>query len=97
MPHDMRDEEYFKLLGKLNTKQQEFHTHVMHVASQSNQVMCVLHGGAGTGKSTVIQAIAEGLQWFLCRQPGRDYSKPKLLAVAPTGKAAYNIKGQTIH
>ena len=97
MPHDMRDEEYFKLLGKLNTKQQEFHTHVMHVASQNNQVMCVLHGGAGTGKSTVIQAIAEGLQWFLHQQPGRDYSKPQLLAVAPTGKAAYIIKGQTMH
>ena len=97
MPQKMPDEDYFELLGKLNTKQQEFHSHVMQVASQNEQVMCVLHGGAGTGKSTVLTAVAEGLERFLRRQPGTDYSETRLLTVAPTGKAAYNVRGQTIH
>ena len=96
-PQMLTDEEYYNLLGKLNTKQQEFHTHIMQQAFEDKQVMCVLHGGAGTGKSTVIQALSEGLHRFLTSQPGQNPSLNKLLLVAPTGKAAYNIKGQTIH
>lgn len=41
-------------------------------------------GKAGTGKSTV-------LEWF------RAHTKKKVVVLAPTGVAALNVKGQTIH
>ena len=41
-------------------------------------------GGAGTGKSTVIEAI-------------RDQHQRNLVVLAATGVAALNIKGETIH
>lgn len=43
-----------------------------------------LTGKAGTGKSTLIQYF-------------RSHSKKSIVVVAPTGIAAYNIGGQTIH
>ena len=62
IPHIMTDEKYYKLLSQLNRKQEEFHTHIMHQAAEgSEQVLCALHGGAGTGKSTVTRAIYQGL------------------------------------
>ena len=97
IPNIMTDEKYYELLGQLNIKQ-EFHTHIMHQAAQgSEQVLCALHGGAGTGKSTVTHAIYQGLYRLLNKQSGGDFSVSHTLLVAPTGRAVYNIHGCTIH
>ena len=98
IPKLMTDEKYYELLGQLNNKQEEFHTHVMHQAVQgSEQVLCALHGGGGTGKSTVTHAIYQGLYRLLNKHSGDDFSVSHTLLVAPTGRAAYNIHGCTIH
>ena len=53
IPNIMTNENFYELLGQLNKKQEEFYTHIMHQAAQSSeQVLCALHGGAGTGKSS---------------------------------------------
>ena len=94
----MTDEKYYELLGQLNIKQEEFHTHVMHQAAQgSERVLCALHGGGGTGKSTVTRAIYQGLYRLLNKHSGDDFFVSHALLVAPTGRAAYNIHGCTIH
>ena len=98
VPNILTDQEYFKLVMTLNRKQQELHTHIMHEALQgSKQVLCALHGGAGTEKSTVICAIHQGLYKLLNKKPGCGPNHQHVLIVAPTGKAAYNIHGTTIH
>ena len=98
VPNILTDQEYFKLVMTLNRKQQEFHTHIMHEALQgSKQVLCTLHGGADTGKSTVICAIYQGLYRLLNKKPGCDPNHQHVLIVDLTGKAAYNIHGTTIH
>ena len=97
IPDIMTDNEYYDLLCKLNRKQQEFHMHIMQQSQQNiNQVLCALHGGSGTGKSTVIHAIHQGL-YRLLKKSGQDHSIQHILLVAPTGKAASNIHGTTIH
>ena len=97
-PTILNDNEYARLISSLNKKQQEFHSHIIHNAVNSDrQTLCALHGGAGTGKSTVIRAIHQSLFRILNKQPGEDPSTKKVLLVAPTGKAAYNIKGITAH
>ena len=98
IPNIISDDEYYDLLGKLNRKQQEFHMHIMQQSQQNNnQILCALHGGAGTGKSTVIHAIHQGLYRLLNKRSGEDHSIQHILLVAPTGKTASNIRGSTIH
>jgi len=45
---------------------------------------CFITGRAGTGKSTLLKLF-------------RDTTKKKVIVLAPTGVAALNVKGQTIH
>ena len=98
VPNVMTNENFYELLGQLNKKQEEIYTHIMHQAAQSSeQVLCALHGGAGTGKSTVIRAIYQGLYRLLNKRSGENGSDPHALLIAPTGRAAYNISGYTIH
>ena len=56
----------------------------------------IVHGGAGCGKSTVINILK---QWahLILQQPGDDPDCPYVLVCAPTGTAASNIRGQTLH
>lgn len=66
---------------KLSNKQQEFYDLVMSGKS------CFLQGKAGTGKSFITKKVIEDLKKM----------DKKVIAIAPTGVAANNIKGQTIH
>ena len=50
-------------------------------------------GGAGTGKSHVIKAIKEHLEHSVSGGP----NKHACMLMAPTGVAAFNIGGLTIH
>ena len=54
------------------------------------------HGGAGCGKSTVINVLKQWLHYIL-QQPGDDPDSPYVIVVAPTGTAAANVRGQTLH
>ena len=70
----------------------------MHQAAEGlEQVLCALRGGAGTGKSTVTRAIYQGLYRLLNKHSGDVCSISHALLIAPTGRAAYNIHGCTIH
>ena len=56
----------------------------------------IVHGGAGSGKSSVINIMK---QWchLILQQPGDDPDCPYILVAGPTGTAAANIQGQTMH
>ena len=54
------------------------------------------HGGAGAGKSTVIDTIANWTQKIL-QQAGDNVEQPYIVKTAFTGCAASNIKGHTLH
>ena len=82
VPNILTDQEYCNLVMTLQG---------------SKQVLCALHSGAGTRKSTVIHAIYQGLYKLLNKKPGCDPNHQHVLIVPPTGKAAYNIHGTTIH
>lgn len=55
--------------------------------SLKNSTPCIITGGAGVGKTTVIQAIID------CY--GKYYSKRNILLVAPTGKASRRLAEKT--
>ena len=56
----------------------------------------VVQGGAGTGKSTVINILSQQMEKIL-RTSGDNPDNPYIIKTAFTGTAAENIKGQTLH
>ena len=94
----LHDSDYRELVRSLNIKQKEFFYHVLHsVKTKNEQVTLFLSGGAGVGKSTVTNALYEALTRYLNSIPGENPDEVKVVKVAPTGKAAFNINGNTLH
>ena len=58
--------------------------------------LLIVHGGAGTGKSMLINLLSLWVQKILTVS-GDDPCSPYLILAAPTGMAASNIEGQTLH
>ena len=56
----------------------------------------MVHGGAGSGKSTLIHVMSQYVHKMLLRD-GDDLESPYVLLSAFTGTAAANINGQTLH
>ena len=63
---------------------------------ESSQVLLVVQGGAGSGKSTVIDILSQQIEKIL-RCSGDNPEHPYCIKAAFTGTAAANIKGQTLH
>lgn len=92
------DSDYRKLVRSLNKKQREFFYHVLHsIKTKHEPLRLFLSGGAGVGKSTVTNALYQALDRYLNTIPGENPDNIKVLKAAPTGKAAFNIKGNTLH
>ena len=57
-----------------------------------------MHGGAGSGKSTVIKAISAMCEyWMALHNNDSDPDRPAVVKLAPTGRAASEIDGLTLH
>ena len=98
----MTDDEYYNLTRSLNLRQQKVFQFVLNWCRSKRQydmtppfyVYCT--GGAGVGKSRLIHAIVQMVNWEL-RQPGDNPHDAIVSFTAPTGTAAYAIRGQTLH
>ena len=58
--------------------------------------LLMVHGGAGAGKSTVINVLAQWIQKILQKE-GDNVECPAVIKTSFTGTAASNIDGQTLH
>ena len=56
-----------------------------------------LSGGGGVGKSLLIKSIYQAALKYYNSRAGQDFRRVQILLLAPTGKAAYLIKGNKIH
>lgn len=52
---------------------------------------------AGVGKSHLTKLLFQAVYKYLNTRAGDDFHQIRATLVAPTGKAAYNIQGNTIH
>ncbi|KAG5672958.1 hypothetical protein PVAND_003045 [Polypedilum vanderplanki] len=98
VPNLIRDDEYLELCDSLNTLQRDF---LMHIISEFKQpsrlpVYYFVSGGAGVGKSRLINAIYQSIMRIYRSEPGPVDSN-EILLVAYTGMAAHNIGGITAH
>ena len=88
----LKDTDFRKLVQSLNID------HVLNsVKTDKLPLRLFLSGGAGVGKSTVTNALYEALIRYLNALPENDPDDISVVKVAPTGKAAINIRGNTLH
>lgn len=86
-------------IGTMNLLQKQFFDHVMYSVRQDSDepMRLFLTGGAGVGKTLTVHAITQAVT----RHYNYDVTVPsdtlRVLLLAPTGKAAFNIAGMTIH
>ena len=62
----------------------------------SDSPLVMVDGAAGSGKSCTINILKQFLK-LIMQQPGDNPECPYVLLCAPTGTAAVNISGQTLH
>lgn len=106
-PKMMKDEEYTELLRSLNEKQKNFLYHVLCFVKKNQfialkdqeQIFNYVSGSAGVGKSRLITAIAQTVTKYSRENTNGPINEenPHVLIVAPTGKAAFNVRGMTMH
>ena len=93
------EKDFLEHLSRLNTKQREMFTHVIHSLSRNpEEQLCIfITGGAGVGKSVLICTLYQTLHRLLCSESGRNPEDVSILLCAYTGLTAYNIQGSTLH
>ena len=85
-------------MQSLNQKQTEICTHVMQwIQTKTEPIHIFIEGGAGVGKTKAAKAIYESMNRFYRAQPGTNPDQIYCIVLAPTGMAAYHVKGNTIH
>lgn len=102
-PGFISNNDYHSLLRSLNREQRAIFNHCLYtIKLDEERLRLFVTGGAGVGKSRLLKAITQAmLRWFRCinHTDGdvEDSTAPTVLVVAPTGKAAWNVRGDTIH
>ena len=92
------DDDYCQMVQTLNKDQKEFFYHILHqIKVSESPFYCVLSGGAGVGKSHLTKVLHQAALKFYNTKTGDDFHQIKVILSGPTGKAAYTIKGNTIH
>ena len=69
----------------------------MHLIKTTEPFHCFLSRGAGVGKSHLTKVLYQAALKHYNTRAGDDFQQIKVLMLAPTGKAAFNIKSNTIH
>ena len=93
-------DEYYAKIERLNDQQREFLYHIYHwVQTKDEPFHTFLSGGAGVGKSVLIDAIYETMQRYYIKTATDDETLDyiRILIAAFTGTAAFNVHGVTYH
>ena len=84
-------------MRSLNAKQKALYDHCMLAATKPEPMRIFISGGAGVGKSVLMRTLQEGFTRYYDHFQNIFPDHLKVLKMAPTGSAAHNIGGSTIH
>jgi hypothetical protein len=95
----MADDEFKVESRRLIWDQRRYLYHIMHLYRYGAKLPFYefLTGGAGTGKTVVLRVIAEAINRMHNSRVRTNPASMKVLLVAFTGSAAFNVGGTTIH
>ena len=97
MPRLVPADELLENLTRLNRCQRRIFMEILSLIKSGQRFYIYISGSAGVGKSFLINIIYQAVTRYLNRQAGTDLSTDKVLLCAFTRKAAFNIRGMTIH
>uniref|UniRef100_A0A8D9E244 ATP-dependent DNA helicase n=1 Tax=Cacopsylla melanoneura TaxID=428564 RepID=A0A8D9E244_9HEMI len=98
VPPCARHEDLFNTLLTLNKEQRELVIHVYHCFKIGALPLRIyMSGSAGVGKSAVISTIFNLMSKYFEEKVGPKTDGMKILLAAPSGLAAFNIGGMTLH
>lgn len=96
--NEMTDDDYRSMIQNLNEKQMLFFYNTLHHFKTSDTPLYrFLAGEACVGKSVLLRSLYQALIKFFNNRVGENPDNIKILLGAPSGKAAHNIGGSTIH
>ena len=84
-------------LNKDHAKRIIFYQILHQIKMSESLFYYFLNGGAGVGKSHLTKALYQAALKYYNTKTGDDFHQIKVILLGPTGKAAYTIKGNTIH
>ena len=94
----MNDQEYVNIMRSLNKEQSEILVHIMHnLQNVDNKMYIFIEGGAGVGKTQLANALNASINRLYKRCYNEDPNGNYTMVLAPTGVAAYHVKGNTLH
>jgi hypothetical protein len=97
-PRAVPDDEYRCLMRTLNEKQRRFVLNSLHLLkTNAAPFYFFLSGGAGVGKSHALTAIVQSYMRYCGRIVDINPEHFCVIVAAPTGKAAFNVFGMTLH
>lgn len=96
-PKLVPDVEYLRIMRTLNDKQRRFVLNCLHLAKLGRPFHIMLSGGAGVGKSHAVTALVQSAMRYFFLKPAINPDEVSVLVAAPTGKAAHNVQGMTLH
>lgn len=86
------------MISSLNMEQTRLLHHVIRAMRETKEAFHIfVSGGAGVGKSRLLTIIEQSVKRAYIKQAGNDHEKAPVVVMAPTGTAAFNVKGMTIH
>lgn len=82
----------------LNKEQKEFFYRILQLIKTSDKPFyCFLSSGTGVGKSHLTKAMYQATLKYYNTRAEDDFHTVKVLLLAPTGNAAFNVRGNTTH
>lgn len=99
IPGLLNTQELNELLISMNEKQYDVLIDIVNRFKTNERIpfYYFISGGAGVGKSRLIKAIFQSVTTYFRNQRGAELDLPYVMLTAPTGKAAHNIAGMTVH
>ena len=95
--YELVETNFRKTILNLNKKQYNYIISLWNNLFTDTKIFHFISGGAGTGKSVLIQAIAAVVEKFYKLKDMSDVSRCRSIITAPTGRAAFNVQGYTLH
>ena len=94
----LTDDEYLDLVQNLNDGQLSIFNHVIYITKTSSEPFHIfLSGGAGVGKSHLLKCLCQALHIYYDTVSGENPDEIKVVVGAPTTKAAFGVRGSTLH
>ena len=84
-------------MRSLNSKQKSMYDRCMVAVTKPEPMRIFVSGGAGVGRSVLMGALEEGFTRYFVHCVHNLPSHTKVMKMAPTGSATFNINGSTVH